>query len=253
MSSYFCESCGMEAMASMVLCPSCGGRKFSNTPPASSLTTSVGGSSQSSSTNIQSSNAQRNKDFAVSDITKRALESLKGQWLMCAGMTFVQYIILGGVQSIPTWGLILYLILVGPFGVSWSIIGLKITRNERIRFSDMFLGFNSTFIFAGIVAGILTLIFTYLWALLLFIPGIIAALSYSLTYFLISEDSTLSPLSAISKSKSLMDGYKSKLFIFWLQCMGWGILSILTLGIGLLFLLPFYYVSIATLYREITD
>jgi uncharacterized membrane protein len=40
--------------------------------------------------------------------------------------------------------------------------------------------------------------------LLLIIPGIIAALSYSMTYFVQAENDSIGPLDVITKSKEMM-------------------------------------------------
>lgn len=39
-------------------------------------------------------------------------------------------------------------------------------------------------------------------------------------------------------------------FLLYLSFLGWGILSLLTLGIGLLWLIPYVYTSLAAFYDE---
>lgn len=48
-----------------------------------------------------------------------------------------------------------------------------------------------------------------------------------------------------------MDGYKMKLFLLDLSFIGWMILSILTLGIGLLFLQPYMNTARAAFYEDL--
>ena len=54
-----------------------------------------------------------------------------------------------------------------------------------------------------------------LWLLLLIVPGIIAAISYSQTFFILAEDDTIRPSEAIEKSKKMMEGYKREIWPQW--------------------------------------
>jgi uncharacterized membrane protein len=90
-----------------------------------------------------------------------------------------------------------------------------------------------------------------LWLLLLIVPGIIAAISYSQTFFILAEDNTIRPSEAIEKSKKMMDGNKLKYFYLCLRFLGLGLLCILTLGIGFLWLAPYIQVTNAKFYDDI--
>jgi uncharacterized membrane protein len=48
-----------------------------------------------------------------------------------------------------------------------------------------------------------------------------------------------------------MNGNKGKLFGLYLSFIGWGILCILTLGIGFLWLYPYVSLSLANFYEDI--
>jgi uncharacterized membrane protein len=87
--------------------------------------------------------------------------------------------------------------------------------------------------------------------LLLIVPGIIAALSYSMTYFIIAENDSIGSLEAITKSKEMMRGNKWKLFCLCCRFLGWILLCILTIGIGFLWLYPYMMVSFAKFYDDI--
>src|SRR5690606_11316295 len=105
--------------------------------------------------------------------------------------------------------------------------------------------------FRIILLGFLIGIFTFLWSLLLVIPGIIKSLSYSQAYFIIKDHPEMSVLDAITESRHRMNGYKWKYFLLNLSFIGWGILSILTLGIGLLWLVPYITASYAAFYNDL--
>ena len=87
--------------------------------------------------------------------------------------------------------------------------------------------------------------------LLLIIPGIIAALSYSMTFYILADDNSIGAMDAIKKSKKMMDGYKWKYFCLGLRLLGWALLCVLTLGIGFLWLIPYAQVSVAKFYDDV--
>jgi uncharacterized membrane protein len=185
-------------------------------------------------------------------LMRMAKESLKGQWGLAIGTFIVYFLVIGAVQSpsifYPPSGL-LSLLIAGPMAVGVSIFALALSRNQNPNLGQIFGGFYNFGNTLG--AYLLMLLFTILWMLLLIVPGIIAALSYSMTFFLLAEDTTLSPMQAIDKSKAMMDGYKAKLFRLFLRFFGWSLLCILTLGIGFFWLIPWIQITMAKFYDDI--
>jgi uncharacterized membrane protein len=186
-------------------------------------------------------------------LMRMARESLKGKWGLAIG-TFVVYIlIIGAIQGItqlfPLAGLI-SLIIAGPMAVGLAIFSINISRNQEARLEQIFQGFNNFGTSLG--AYLLMLLFILLWTLLLIIPGIIAALSYSMTFYILADDNS-GAMEAIDKSKKMMDGYKWKYFCLGLRFIGWALLCILTLGIGFLWLFPYMQVSMVKFYDDIKE
>ena len=101
-----------------------------------------------------------------------------------------------------------------------------------------------------LLVSILVGVFTFLWTLLFIIPGIVAALSYSMATYLI-VDTDLDANDAIKESKRMMKGYKWDYFVFGLSFIGWIILVPLTFGILYIWLLPYMYVSMAIYYEKL--
>ena len=102
------------------------------------------------------------------------------------------------------------------------------------------------------VGGMLLMyVFIALWTLLLIIPGIIKAFSYSMTPYLLDEYPQLSPSEAIHRSRMMMRGHKFDLFWLLLSFIGWAILSIITGGIGFLWLYPYMQTALASFYEEV--
>lgn len=95
-------------------------------------------------------------------------------------------------------------------------------------------------------------IFTFLWSLLLVIPGIIKSYSYSMAGFIMSENPEMSAKEAMEVSMRMMKGNKWRLFCLQLSFIGWGILCVFTLGIGYLWLNPYMNAATAAFYDEIS-
>lgn len=98
---------------------------------------------------------------------------------------------------------------------------------------------------------LLMYIFLFLWTLLLIIPGIIKAFSYAMTPYILEENPELGASEAIDRSRMMMRGHKFDLFWLYLSFIGWGLLCLLTAGIGFLWLFPYVQASIAAFYEEV--
>ncbi len=81
---------------------------------------------------------------------------------------------------------------------------------------------------------------------------IVMYFSYAMTYYVMIENPEYSVSRAMKESKHLMKGHKLDLFLLWLSFIGWGILAILTLGIGFLWLSPYMSTTTAHFYRYLS-
>ena len=146
------------------------------------------------------------------ELKNKAKESLKGKYgdailltLISLGISFAAGLIidflgfnenltelLSNLSSVIISGLI-------SFGT--TSFYLKISRNESVTYKELFSKTSMFWIYIAIsfVVGI----FTILWSLLFIIPGIIAALSYSLVYYIKLDNPELKTMEVIKKSKAL--------------------------------------------------
>lgn len=90
-----------------------------------------------------------------------------------------------------------------------------------------------------------------LWSLLLVIPGIIASFTYAMVPYIISENPQLGVREAMQLSRRMMDGHRLDLFILYLSFIGWFFLSILTLGIGFIWLTPYVAAAQGSFYLDV--
>ncbi|NLR32412.1 DUF975 family protein [Levilactobacillus tujiorum] len=114
---------------------------------------------------------------------------------------------------------------------------------------------NGRYFLGWLFIGILIAIFTFLWSLLLVVPGIIKAYSYSQAFFLyrdaVDKGESMTVLQAITKSRQLMDGNKAFLFIMDLSFIGWFLLSFITFGVANLFVQPYYDMARAKFFTQL--
>jgi len=188
-------------------------------------------------------------------LMRASREALRGKWGI-AILTFFIYTLLTTTSgtlrahgSFLTLSSTLTLIIGGPLALGAAIFSLTIARGKEGNLGQLFDGFNH---FAtALVTYLLMLLYVFLWLLLLIVPGIIAALGYSMTFYILADDPQIKPQDALKKSKSMMDGHKEKLFYLCLRFLLLAILCILTLGIGFLWLVPYVHVTMAKFYDDV--
>lgn len=136
-------------------------------------------------------------------------------------------------------------------GYLWTFLSV-IRTGEKIKYSGLVQGFSEISMYLKQLGTYLVMmVYTVLWSLLLIIPGIIKAIAYSQTYYVLKDNPGIGINAAITKSRKLMNGYKWKFFVLQLSFIGWGILCILSLGIGFLWLSPYISSSNAAFYNEL--
>ena len=183
-------------------------------------------------------------------IMSEARASLNGKWPLAIGTFLILLLISMGAALIPLAGQIIGILIAGPLAVGGAYFALNIVRDQVAQTDDLFFSFNNN-LSNSILAYLLVVAFALIGFVLLIIPGIIVALALSQTWFILAENPSMDSYDAIMGSKKMMDGYKFKLFKIQLRLLGLGLLCLLTLGIGFLWLLPYQYVVYAKFYEEV--
>lgn len=225
--------------------------------------------------------------WSNSQIRTAARVSLNGRWKQAVMLTFVFSLVCRGI-NLP-FSVISELCathmteftntLVAGLAVDWSdfwmpwlflicamVVTLALLLPMHWSFAVAFLRngrgaedpFNIKGLFAGYkdfirisFTGLLALVYIWLWSLLLVVPGIIKALSYAMTPYVLADNPDLKNNKAIERSMAMMEGHKMDLFMMTLVFVGWGFLCIFTLGIGFLWLTPYMNASYAKFYEEV--
>jgi uncharacterized membrane protein len=195
-----------------------------------------------------------------SAIRASARKMLSGNWLnpILAGLSIIAVQLISMVlQAIlptvlsPILALAVFLGATAPISFGIIMFYLKFVRGKNPEPAEVKEGYQ--FWSKSIIAMFLVSLYTWLWSLLLIIPGIIKACSYSMTYFILIDNPDLTPSEAITKSKEMMNGYKSQFFFLGLSFIGWIILSTLTLGIGYIWLIPYMTTSFTVFYESLNS
>ena len=188
-----------------------------------------------------------------SQIRAKARETLGGSifqtpWLI----TLLVLLVVDLVISAASSTFILYFILNGPvlIGVSGYLLKLIRKESEAKNIDPLLDGFKNDLV-NNIILGILQIVFIFLWSLLFVIPGIVKSYSYAMANYIKSENPSMTGNDAITESRKMMNGHKLDLFLLDLSFIGWILLSILTLGIGILWVNPYMQASHAHFYEEL--
>lgn len=128
---------------------------------------------------------------------------------------------------------------------------LGFVRGGKIEISSSLVDkFKADYLKSIKVIGLMS-IYIFLWCLLLFIPGIIKSYSYCFAPYISIDNDELTAEECINESMKLTNGYKMKLFLLDLSFIGWYLLCIVTLGIAILWVVPYHEAARIALYEDI--
>ena len=170
------------------------------------------------------------------------------KWLYML-LAFLVVSLIEGAISVAVVGLI----LAGCFSVGLARMLLRVARkeDEQANIVQAFSGFTDGHIGDNIILGLLTYIFILLWSLLFIIPGIVKSYSYAMAKFIKVDNPEMDANQCITESRKLMKGHKWRLFILDLSFIGWYLLGMLCLGIGVLWVIPYHETAKAQFYRSL--
>ena len=144
-------------------------------------------------------------------LMSNARESLSDKWGL-AILSFLILTLIGGIS----WPI--GLIIGGSIQLGLSIFSLNIAKHKKVELQQIFEGFNR--FYDALTAYLFMVLYILLWSLLFIIPGIIAAISYSQTFYILANDKKIKGADALKKSKEMMVGNKGKYFCLCLRFLG---------------------------------
>lgn len=188
--------------------------------------------------------------FTRAEIKAAAKSQIKGNIGILFLITLVFIIAASIVSSIPALGALVVMVASPAIGISFCMIYLELVNyGTKPAFGDLLKGFD---VFGkALWLNILISIFTYLWSLLFIIPGIIKALSYSMSSYILAENPHMTAREALKESKEIMHGHKSDLFVLYLSFIGWLLLVSVTFGLAAIYVEPYMQATLVNFYNKI--
>lgn len=184
-----------------------------------------------------------------------AWSQLTGKWQSAVIFSLVYMAIVLVINYVGTkndYISFLSMLLLYPlqYGAAVAFLGFKRTGVD-VKIGDMFVGFNDYGrVFVTIL---LQTLYIVLWSLLLVVPGIIKAISYSQTIYILKDNPELKFNGAIERSMAMMEGHKMEAFLLGISFIGWLLLGVLTLGIGMLWVTPYMSTAYAHFYDYVKE
>ena len=190
--------------------------------------------------------------FELKENAKRALKGkYKDAIIIISLMSLISFAASFVGAFLGIFGPIVSIVINGLAFVGYTSFFLKISRGENPSYKELFE--RTDLLVPYILISILTTVFTLLWSILFIIPGIIAAISYSMVYYIALDNPELSAKEAIGKSVEMMRGYKLEYFMLQLSFFGWALLVPFTFGLLSLWLIPYMQVTSANFYNKLKE
>ncbi|MDR1665117.1 MAG: DUF975 family protein [Clostridiales bacterium] len=178
---------------------------------------------------------------------------LRGRWGSAIGaILIVGLISLGAtfLAAIPLVGAIAFFVFMSVISLGITAFFVKMSRGQNVEIGEVFQYFS--FWRKSSVLLLLITVFTWLWALLFIIPGIVAAYRYRMAFYILLDNPEISASEALRRSKEMMRGHKAELFVQDLSFLGWALLCGFTCGLGYLVLAPYMTMTECNYYNKLS-
>ena len=221
----------------------------------------------------------------ASEIRAEARQKLTGKWGKAAIITLVfsiiTFVISFVLQLIPVIGAIIDLVITVPLSFGLIITMFKLNDDKEFNFlgffNDGFSNFGKAWsvalwTFVKMIIPVILIIITacvltygsvkgnstvtslgFILYIVALVYAAIKQFSYSLALLVLNDNPEMKGKDAVEKSAELMQGKVWSLFCLKFSFLGWAILSVFTLGIGILWLAPYIQISEINFYRNLVE
>ena len=167
--------------------------------------------------------------------------------------TMIEQSIRGFMPIFQAFSYIFSIFVIASLTVGAARYFITLTKRGDVKVSMTFNGFKQYWhnVFVMFVMGL----FVFLWSLLLIVPGIIKAYSYSMIPSLLAEYPGISFTQARKLSIKMTKGHKWNIFVLQLSFFGWMLASITcgVCGFGSSFVFPYMQATTAHLYFKLKE
>ena len=181
-----------------------------------------------------------------------AKEQIKGK----IGILFLITLLIGLISGaatavlsvIPVVGSLAAAIVVTPaFTLSIYRVYLLVADGTTPEVKDTFSGFDD--FWSAFKLTFLMGLYVFLWSLLFYIPGIVKAISYSMSFYVLAENKGKSARECLRASMEMTNGHKWELFVLGLSFFGWLLLCGITFGIAYIWVGPYMQATFTNAYK----
>ncbi|MDA8611953.1 DUF975 family protein [Flavobacteriaceae bacterium] len=184
-------------------------------------------------------------------LMQKARTLLAPHWLLSIGVCLVYGLAVAVPAELNSYGEMLSFLLAGPLQLGLCFFFLNLVRGQETRFELLFEGFKPllTVLLSYAIIAALTIV----GLILLIVPGIIVALGFSMTYYVIADDPEITFQVALEQSWKLTDGYKMELLVLNLRFIPWYFLGLLCLIVGVFAVIPWHNTTLALYYEHLKE
>ena len=173
------------------------------------------------------------------------------------GILFLIALIIGAISGvasallslIPFGGIVAAVVITPAFALSTVRVYLNVVKGGRPAAGDAFSGFDD--FWSAFKVQFFVGLFTFLWSLLFFIPGIVKSYSYSMAMYVLADNPGKPALECIKESQRMTNGHKMDLFVLQLSFIGWILLGCITFGIAYIWVGPYMSAAYANAYNSL--
>ena len=211
-----------------------------------------------------------------SELKELAKQQLTGKWGRGALLSLIYLLvgILPGQLLVSKFNFssllmsLLNIVLIAPVTMGLAICYLKLIREKDFNVADIFHGFNY-FITVVVVYGIVdsaniinlfiiniitvNIVTDRILSLVFGLLSLFLYLLFSMVYYILIDNPEIGVMGALAGSRKLMHGQIVRLLLLQLSFLGWILLTILSLGIGFLWVLPYIEATTANLYLDLKN
>lgn len=206
--------------------------------------------------------ASYNFFISPKECKQEAKECLRGTWKQTALTTLLYFSVIGililttillslfvswwisiplGIFTLLIWGLLSY---------GYNVYVLNLAQGKDAKISNLFAGFSKKF-FSIVKLTLKQFFLLVFWTIILIFPFFIKLITYSMSRLLIADGRISKEQSPIKESKHLVKNNYSRYFNFVITFAGWFVLGILSGGIGLIWIYPYYMTNKAIFYENL--
>ena len=184
-------------------------------------------------------------------LMRKARTLLEPHWILAIGVCLANAVMVAAPAELNSYGEIVSLLLAGPLQLGLCFFFLNLVKGKETRFELLFEGFKplATVLLVYAIITVLTVV----GLILLIVPGIVVALGFSMTYYIIAEDPEISFQTALEQSWKLTDGYKMELLELNMRFIPWYLLGLLCFIVGVFAVVPWHNTTLALYYHYLKE